>query len=518
MQAGEAPGTPDRHLSQGIFKHPFSERYDQAGFLGQRNEGVRAQQAMPRVVPADQRFHAADPLLAEADYRLIMELELVAAFQRTAQVVLERDPHAVAAVHLRRVLQKAVLALALDLVHRDVCIAEQDFGRFAAVRVQGDADADRGEEIQPGDLERPLQFGQHFGRNQRGIFAATQIRQQDGEFIAPLTCQRVSRAQARARAQGEVLEQLVAFMMAVGVIDQFEAVDVDEHHPKPLSLSFRMLQGHAQPILEQRPVGQPGEQIVKGLEGDGFLGLLAVGDVPRDARGAHEVQVGRPFMGGIDALGTEDGDDGPVLEMPDAVGLGLQPDFDVGARPVADATFVERKAGVLLIIRMHDQRIVLAEEFFPGVTEQCLHAAVHENEDAVLVERVDDVGGLFDQKAVQSLGVFEPDGHHGVFPLHAAAAEDAVHGVDQFLRIAMLADELEGAVAQRANGRVDGCVATEDHDGRRHMPAQHPFHDFQPVDVGQIEIEDEHVDVAAFQSAHGFTAGAAVFDAALWCG
>jgi hypothetical protein len=41
----------------------------------------------------------------------------------------------------------------------------------------------------------------------------------------------------------------------------------------------------------------------------------------------------------------------------------------------------------------------------------------------------------------------------------------------------------------------------------------HPFHDFQPIDVGQLQIEDQQVDIATFQPAEGFAAGAAVFDA-----
>jgi hypothetical protein len=79
--------------------------------------------------------------------------------------------------------------------------------------------------------------------------------------------------------------------------------------------------------------------------------------------------------------------------------------------------------------------------------------------------------------------------------------QDAVDGIDQFLRVAMLADELEGAVTQGTNGRVDRLVAAEDHDRRRDVLLHHPLHDFQAADVGQIEIEDEDVDVASFESA-----------------
>jgi hypothetical protein len=74
----------------------------------------------------------------------------------------------------------------------------------------------------------------------------------------------------------------------------------------------------------------------------------------------------------------------------------------------------------------------------------------------------------------------------------------------------------KGAVAQRADCRVDRFIAAEDHHRRRDMLAQHPFHDFQPMDVGQIEVQDQDVDVAAVEAAEGFPPGAAFLDAAPW--
>jgi hypothetical protein len=123
-------------------------------------------------------------------------------------------------------------------------------------------------------------------------------------------------------------------------------------------------------------------------------------------------------------------------------------------------------------------------------------------------------GDCSTRKRCKRSGLFEANRHQGVFPLDPTAMQDAGYGVDEFLGIAMLADEFKSAVAHGTDGRVDRLVATEDDHRRRHMLVQHPFHDVQPIDVGQIEIEDQDIDVALLKTMAGFLAGAALLDEA----
>ena len=227
---------------------------------------------------------------------------------------------------------------------------------------------------------------------------------------------------------------------------------------------MRLGQGQFKAIHKQRAIRQAGQQVVEGLEGNGFFRLLALGNVTGDAGSAEEAARRDVLIGVINALRTEDGDDHPVVEMPDAGGLGLQPDLEIGRRPLADPALMEGVTGLLEVVVMNDARIVLAQQFVAGVAEQGFDAAVDEDEPAFAVEGVDEIRRLVDQETVQALGLLQACRHQRMLALHAAALQGAVDGAEQIGRVAVLADELEGSLAQCMNGRVDAIVGAEDND------------------------------------------------------
>ena len=63
----------------GLLKHPASQFDDLPGLLGERDEHRRRDRAARRVVPAQQRFHSADPAIGGVDDRLVVEVQLAAA-------------------------------------------------------------------------------------------------------------------------------------------------------------------------------------------------------------------------------------------------------------------------------------------------------------------------------------------------------------------------------------------------------------------------------------------------------
>ena len=131
---------PVRRLGAGRPQHPFAERIDQAGLLRDRNELGRRDHAALGMVPAQQRLAADDPVVADVDQRLVVQLEL-AAHERLAQVDLQRAARLHARVHLR--LEEAVGAAAVGLgaVQRHVGVLQQLIRLGAVVRRHGDADA-----------------------------------------------------------------------------------------------------------------------------------------------------------------------------------------------------------------------------------------------------------------------------------------------------------------------------------------------------------------------------------------
>jgi hypothetical protein len=83
-------------------------------------------------------------------------------------------------------------------------------------------------------------------------------------------------------------QQVVTGVMAEGVIDVLEAVEVDheDRHRDPWAPAAG--QGVLQPVGEQGPVGQAGQRIVQSLADELFLQLLALGVVAGDHRHAGD--------------------------------------------------------------------------------------------------------------------------------------------------------------------------------------------------------------------------------------
>ena len=68
-------------------------------------------------------------------------------------------------------------------------------------------------------------------------------------------------------------------MVAQAVIDELEAVEIDEGDRDLGAVALRGENRLLQAVVEQRPVGQPGQRVVVGLLLDPGLVQLALGDV-----------------------------------------------------------------------------------------------------------------------------------------------------------------------------------------------------------------------------------------------
>ncbi len=66
-----------------------------------------------------------------------------------------------------------------------------------------------------------------FGNKGRAVEVG--VDQQDDEFLAAEASQRIGAAQFRADARGHFAQHFIAALVAIGVIDQLEMVDVDIH-------------------------------------------------------------------------------------------------------------------------------------------------------------------------------------------------------------------------------------------------------------------------------------------------
>ena len=176
---------------------------------------------------------------------------------------------------MHALVEEAVLgaAVLLRAVHRGVGVADHVCRGQAAVG-ERDADArphvllaaahgDRGGKRLDEALDEP----------QRVVLAVDVLVQHD-ELVAADAGDRVARAQRLAQALGDGAQQGVARLVPEGVVDQLEAVEVDEQDRGQLA-ALAPPAPVCDPVGQQRPVGQAGQRVVERLVADRLLGGLA---------------------------------------------------------------------------------------------------------------------------------------------------------------------------------------------------------------------------------------------------
>src|SRR5207302_9777460 len=121
------------------------------------------------------------------------------------------------------------------------------------------------------------------------------VLEQDGELVAAEAPHQVLGPYARAQTLGHLDKKVVADLVPEAVVDQLEAVQVEEQDGDGDPPAPHPGQAPPQAVVEGGAVGQGGQVVVVGVVGQLLLEVLAVGDVVEvghdagDARIAEEV-------------------------------------------------------------------------------------------------------------------------------------------------------------------------------------------------------------------------------------
>ena len=220
---------PRRALAAGLAEHEAGERDDEARLLGDGDELGRRHLAAVGPRPARQRLEAGDLGRRQADDRLVVHGELV-ALDALAQLGLERQPAHRAGVHHRVEQLVAAAAGGLRAVHRDVGVAQQvvhradTAGRPARCPMLADAYSSRSVDARTA-RPAPAADDRRPGTTSSGD---AEVVDEHGELVAAEPRQGVARPQVRLEARGDGDQELVADQVAQAVVDQLEAVEVDE--------------------------------------------------------------------------------------------------------------------------------------------------------------------------------------------------------------------------------------------------------------------------------------------------
>ena len=255
-----------------------------------------------RRIPAHQRLEADQHRRAQgaADLHLglVDEAELL-VLQAGAQRLLGQQRGARAALEaLLGELQRGA-GCVLGLVHRRVGRAQQRLGVAAVRRVQRHAHRHVEEEVVPRQRHRLREQIAHRLSHLVGHVLAVLRRREQGELVLAQPHGLGAAAQGLRQARRERTQHLVADRVAVRLVEELEAVDVEQQQREALAGRAHV----AQPRQQRAAVGQAGQLVVGGLvqhrrggvvlrglvADDHLLGGLAV---PVDAPG-REAQADR---------------------------------------------------------------------------------------------------------------------------------------------------------------------------------------------------------------------------------
>ena len=186
-------------------------------------------------------------------------------------------------------LVAAVPARGLGRVHGGVGVAQDVLGAVVVGAGPGDPHADRQRQAQPGHVEGPAEGAAH----DLGPLGGTERIDDEDELVAAQPGEELAVAHDAQELGRHVADQLVADVVAEGVVDRLEPVEVEESTASGVVAG---LQPDLELLQEAHAVGQPGQVVVPGPPGLDVGGVDPVGHVEV---GHHDV-VGAVDPGGLD--------------------------------------------------------------------------------------------------------------------------------------------------------------------------------------------------------------------------
>jgi hypothetical protein len=127
----------------------------------------------------------------------------------------------------------------------------------------GDADAGTDEDAVLAEFEG---LGEQFKKGasyEEGLTAACGLFEDDREFVAAGASYGVGAADTGGKECGNALQDLVADVMAEGVVDVLEGIEIDDEDGKLRTEAASTLEGAGEAILVKTAVGKAGEVVVQ---------------------------------------------------------------------------------------------------------------------------------------------------------------------------------------------------------------------------------------------------------------
>jgi hypothetical protein len=280
-----------RASRHGHVEHPQVDVGDQPGLLGDGEEVQRRHRHLVPV-PADQRLDADHPGASNVHDRLVDGAQPIGAHGQ-AQGRFDGDAIGGPGAQLRLVDPHHGVAFALRVVHGEVGVAEDVLDGVAVVRAD-DADADAA--LHPVDHQHGGHgLGDLVGQVRRRR-EVEEVRAEQHELVAAHPCGHVAVVGEGLEPLGHLDQHLVAALVAEGVVDLLEPVEVHEQQRRRPLTGPLVAKGVGQVDRQPSAVGQAG-QVVAHREPDHLaLGDLPIGDVVQHEHRADHLVVDAPDL------------------------------------------------------------------------------------------------------------------------------------------------------------------------------------------------------------------------------
>ena len=324
------------------------------------------------MLPAHQRFYTHNAAGGEVNLGLVVQQKFT-PLQGAAHGTLHVQAGDGRGAHFWHKLAHAVAAMLFDAVHGDIGIAQQNLAMVAIAREDGDPNTGGHKHLAPHQLHRACQRRLDFFCHLRHVVWLGQIGEHNDKFITPQTCHGIGLTHTGGQPFGNLFEQSITHQMARSVVNQFEVVQVQQHHPHHQAVALGPGNGLLDAVIEQVAVGKPGQAVVVGLVLQRGLVLNAVTDVVDDA---HKVRGGRTrevaHRGNVQLVPKQ----GAVFAVVAQNGLALT----LFSQGVTD--FFQVGLGQIVA---HQKAPFQPHDLFGGVTGDALKSRVHVDDGMVVL-------------------------------------------------------------------------------------------------------------------------------------
>ena len=214
-------------LDAGGPQHPLSHRNNDAGLFGDPDKFSRENQPPFRVVPSEQGLHAhyAVGLIGQ---RLVVKHQLIAV-QGFFQIAFHLHAVQGLSVHLFGKEPIPIPTVVLGGVHGHVRIFHQAFHVPPVIGKYADTDAHSGKYLVGVRSDGTGNGVQDFAGHAGHIDITTQVSENNRKLVSVEPEQVVRFPETSFKPAGHFFEQLIADIVAQGVVDLFKFIQIQEH-------------------------------------------------------------------------------------------------------------------------------------------------------------------------------------------------------------------------------------------------------------------------------------------------